>query len=432
MLIALSLGLICSIALITRAKNLLFFSNLSVFLGIWSILMTLYSLNLSVFPKLSGSLTLYILTFHFLYIFIYFLTASGFPTSRGANTAPAYYDQTNPQLKRHLSFASQLSFALWAFFFVKFLASLQSVGGAAVFLTGGGARKMLSETEGVSLTFYVFAYLFLVTAMLLVPHLTRYRKVAVYAGILFVLGSLLLTAAKVNVVSGAFLIYAIWFNRKKIGFANFCRQFGALVILGYAFIFLFSAFTGKVVDKSVGSIDNISDVLRYGKSAFLYPYDYLVGSLAALDYRFASIHSSDYSNLVGGHSFYSVYRIASAFGLISDTADLPDQFYGFVWFGGVNTNIYTFLYDLMLDFGEIGALLFAPLLAMLHASLDMRETIGRNIALIMLSNISKLSAFLSFVNFRYGDTVFVFSLFVWLLYLGGAVLSKRAERGGYR
>ena len=244
---------------------------------------------------------------------------------------------------------------------------------------------------------------------------------------LVVFASLFMTAAKMNAISASFLVYTIWFNRNNYGLSNFSRHFLFIGVLGYIFIFSYSLFTGKVVDQSVGSIESFSDILKFGKSGYLYPYEYLNSSLAALDYTFNRPSTTDPSFLWGGYSFYSVYRIAAAFGFLSDAAALPSQLYGFVQFDHVDTNVYTFFYDLIIDFGDIGALLFALPHAMLHAFLDMRETRTSNVAFILLTNVSKLTAFLSFVTFRYGDTIFVFVLAIWLLSLGLAAVGQRLK-----
>ncbi|WP_081035955.1 O-antigen polymerase [Rhodobacter capsulatus] len=432
MLIVLSIAIFIAIRQISKAKNLLFFSNLSVFLGVWAMIFFLYSLNLSVFPELSWDLYFYLLTFFSFYIFVYIVFASAFQSSQRESTPVVHLVEGNSRFKRKLVGAAILSFAAWSIFFFLFLRSFGSVSGVIFFLTAGGARKAISNSEGVSLTYYVFAYLFLIVAVLLLPHLTRIWKSVTYFCMLVVFVSLFMTAAKMNVISASFLVYIIWFNRNNYGFSNFYRHSLFILVFGYIFIFAYSLFTGKVVDQSVGSAESFSDILKFGKSGYLYPYEYLNSSLAALDYTFNIPLKTDPSSLWGGYSFYSVYRIAAAFGLFSDTAALPSQLYGFVQFGHVDTNVYSFFYDLIIDFGDVGALLFAFPHAMLHAFLDMREKRTSNVAFILLTNISKLTAFLSFVTFRYGDTIFVFVLAIWLLSLGWAAIGQRLNVNGGR
>jgi oligosaccharide repeat unit polymerase len=177
---------------------------------------------------------------------------------------------------------------------------------------------------------------------------------------------------------------------------------------------LFSLFTGKVIDKNVGSANTISDILSFGTSALLYPYEYMIGSLAA--FNEVALHPQEGGFPPGAYSISFVYNALAKLGFTSSSLQLPDHLREFVHVGGIDTNVYTFLYDFVLDFGLVGSLLAAPLLATLHTYLDNRSSTTKSIPEFLLIYISILAGFLSFVSFRYGDTLFMATAVLALLH----------------
>ncbi len=382
------------------------FSNMSIFLGVWIALLGLYQLKLVPFDPLSLELQLYLTTFFGLYGFSYFT----------GSTAFGYARTPRSHLIKKLSIQSSnrafmyLFLILWLALIIVFVRSV-SINGLIMIVSQGGARKAITNLENVKISFYLFGYLFLIAASVSALPKSFIRRVLFFTIIGIVLGSMLVTAAKINFVSASFLIYIVWYNNRHRSIITLLRHFGLAIIALYAFIFIFSLYTGKVIDKSIGSISSIQDILQFSSDAFLYPYEYFVGSLAALNKVF--LYAEPHTYLPGSISFYSVYQILMRLGMIDSGAQLAPQFYDFVTVGGVTTNVYTFLYDLFLDFGLFFPLIAALFLGFIHSRLDVTEQRGGLPELIYLSQVSKLSAFLSFVNFRYGDTIFILALGIW-------------------
>ncbi|MBL4767937.1 MAG: oligosaccharide repeat unit polymerase [Rhodobacteraceae bacterium] len=404
-----------------RLTNSVTFSNMSIFLGVWILLLFLFLIRLRPFEPLSLELQLYLTTFFALYAFSYFLTAAK-STSKARVAKPAIWcDRYRASIGRFAGFF----FILWAALFLLFINSIQANISVMLLVTQGGARKALSELHNINLWFYLFGYLFLIAATMRPWGPSIFWRVLMVLAFVIVLASMLLTAAKVNFVSAIFLVYVVWFNKVPRSKMTLLRHAVYVVFGLYFFIFSFSLFTGKVIDANVGSTASFADILHFGANALFYPYDYLVSSLAALNKVFLS--SQNHSYAFGSTSFFSLYKILTAFGLLTSDISLPSQFQSFVTVGGVNTNIYTIFYDLIFDFGIFSSLFMGVFLGLFHGTLDKAEYYGARPSLSFLSQISKLSALLSFINFRYGDTIFILAVSIWLaaLLLGHLTTSPR-------
>lgn len=395
--------LVCFFILMLTSRTLAI-SNFSIFIGLWIVLVALYHLNLAGFDPLGLELQFYLTVFFCLYTLIYYCTTVSL---RAKNVSiKGQVRRTDWFRKRNRRFMVAF-FLLWFLMFAMFVWSV-GVELMILLILQGGARASLSAAENVNIWFYLFGYLFILSAAYHgAPRKLMWRALW-YLACALVLMSMLLTAAKINFVSAVLLCYIVWYN-KEPRLRILLVKHAAFAIVGlYTFIFLYSVYTGKVIDPNVGSAEGLSDILKFGAKAFLYPYDYLTGSLAALNEVFSNTLQHRYAP--GSQSFYSVYKIVEQFGLLPADVELPPQFYSFVDVGNVYTNVYTLFYDLWLDFGQIASLAMAIGIGALHAFLDQSEVKGASPPLYYFSEISKLSAFLSFVNFRYGDTIVVLSL----------------------
>lgn len=377
------------------------FSNASVFLGTWVLLLCLYQLDLAGFDPLSFEMQLYIGVFFSIYGLVYYMTYRSRAPGRTSRV-----EQTSSQASFQASnrVFMYVFFVLWALLFLVFVRSL-GLGGVFLLITGGGARRALSEAENVNIWFYLFGYLFLVAAVYARLPRGLIKRVAFLAICGVVLSSMLVTAAKINFVSAVFLIYFVWYNKVPRPARELAVHAAVSVVGLYAFIFLFSIYTGKVVDTSVGSAASLTDVLQYGRDAFMYPYEYFVSSLAALNQVF--FYTDQHQFAPGSVSFYSVYQILGRVGVLPGGIELPPQFLSFVVVGEVETNVYTLFYDILVDFGPFASILVAVGLGVLHGNLDHAEYWGTRPEILYVSQVSKLSAFLSFINFRYGDTIVI-------------------------
>lgn len=392
-------------------------SNLLVFTFTWSVCLILYNLDLSVFPDLSENLKLYIMSFMSLYIISYVSVYSLLTYSAKSRLNFQYIYRVN---------LVKLFFFLWALFLGLFLIKVSLTIGIANYLTSGTARssiKDISETHGVNISYYMFAYLFLISCFY-----EGFNKVKITLTVLVSL-SLVFTAAKMNFVVYCLLAYVLYINKSNVQYKKVGFQLLFLVVAFYLFIFVFSLFTGKVIDQNVGSAENIEDILQFGSSALLYPYNYLVGAVAALDEvffhcNFACVDSDYMSNVLA-----RIYRFGSSLGLNSFLPDIPSHNKPFVNINGINTNVYSFHYELIADFGIYGAILSASLLAFVHATLDFlskRERI--RFTLYALNSLIVVFTLLTVISFRYFNTIIMMCLFLFFIEVAfGKVIYKNSK-----
>lgn len=403
--------LICHL-LVRNLLGLKPLSNNGIFFGLWTALLFLHALNLSTFPPLSIQTG----TFLILFFCIYTLTSIGY----GKVLQAFIHKRNRPNRTQHSSVEKKmpawmpiLFVCAWALTFAQYLLVVSKEISLAFFLTGGAARSALSGSDEISITYYIPAYFYLAVAFRPCKSEIANRALLNNTTRTIVLVSLLFTAAKINFVSGAFLLYIGWFKKEKYSSSVLAKHSLAALALLYLFVATFAIFTGKVIDENVGSLSGVQDLFKLGLGALLYPYDYAVGSIAALDEIFRmSAFNSAYAT--GGYSVPVLYKIASTFGFTGNTKNLPPQFMEFVYINGVWTNVYTMFLDLIYDFGVYGSLLAAPALAVLNASLDSTERGTTSASLALLNACAKLSIFLSFINFRYGGTLFIAALIFYL------------------
>lgn len=389
-----------------RTVNALAFSNFSVFLGIWIALLFLHSLKLRGYDDLSIDILLYIVVFFSIYFVTYILA-----TIISARDKFKFKSANESRFSTDLICA--ILFALWAGFFIIFIKTLGGTGSFISLLSSGGARLELNIIGGINVSYYIFAYFFIIAASMGNPLRSRAKKIVYAFAVIVVLFSLLFTAAKVNFMTASFILYAMWFNRNGFGWKAFLIHSIILIVLMYVFIFTFAIYTGKVFDQNLGSVASISDILNISSSAFMYPYDYITGSIAALNEVFELQTNSDYPT--GSISFGFLYKALALLGLLDWNIQLPPHNEEFVLVSGLDTNVYTFIYDIKRDFG-VASLIIASILGLLHQYLDRSEWIGARISLINLSQASKVSAVLSFVNFGYGGTFFAVAFLIFIIH----------------
>jgi|GEM_PF-5740097 len=405
-----SVFLMLWVVIVTKRYRFFLLSNTSIFLGLWSLLLFLYSLNLSVFDSLTPLVLAFFVAFFMLYSLTIFLVPAVLLYGKRLpknfiSCGKYFYGEVLIPL-----WAMRLTFILWVIFFYSFLSAMDSKIGLYVYILSGKGRTLIGEMGDINTSYYIFAYLYLVLTCLSPCQSSLLKRLFRRSAQILVLASLILTSAKVNFVSAVFLIYIIWFNRSGFRPKSMAIQFIALIVGFYLFIFLFSILTGKVIDRNIGSTTGISDVLNFGMGAFLYPYDYAVGSIGALNHVFFNEVQSGY--VWGAHVFRKFYEVLPIIGWSDYNLKLPPTFDAFVCLDGVDTNVYTFLYDLIRDFGIVPTLCFAVFLGCFHAYLDVQERTSSFFAIHLLSNVSKLDAFLSFAGLRYTGTFFLATVII--------------------
>lgn len=396
-------------------RNIL--TNKNILAGVFTLVVALHSLNLAYFQPLSLKLGAFIIFF----FLIYALTAAvatykfdskmRFRKSR-SGIATVY---VNTKIKK-------IVFMLWLVSFVQFLFFLNSTVGILGYFTSGLARKIMSQDIDINIYFYIFGYLYITLTLASArPHNKRGQLFELIS-IGLILISLLTTAAKINFISGCFLVYVLWFRRNNNNLRDlFVHGFYGLLLM-YAFIVIFSLFTGKVVDRNFGAVTSVSDFFQLSYAFFLYPYEYVAGALEALNSVFGNLNSSNYS--FGSYSFNAIYRALITLNLPGATDNIPFKAGEFVVLSAFNTNVYTFFYDPLLDFGAFVTALLAIPLAILHSYLDSKETYNPSLGVTILSSSSKLCCFISFADFKYGDTYFIVSVLIFLVLAFRSVFSS--------
>lgn len=85
----------------------------------------------------------------------------------------------------------------------------------------------------------------------------------------------------------------------------------------------------------------------------------------------------------------------------------------FVDMDGVNTNVYSFFYEIILDFGYAPSLFIALVLGSMHAYIDNNEVVSKTPETILLGAGSKLGSVFSFAAFSFFDTFFLVVVFLY-------------------
>jgi len=379
--------------------------NLSIFFVFnfsWLITIILYQLNLSVFPPLSFELKLYLIAFLLCYITSYYIV-------RKFIIGKVYLFVSNVDFDR-AKVITDFLLLLWFLFLLYFFYQIRSIGGILEYLSDGGARtalKDLSEDSGVNISFYLFGTLFIIARLYLIFLNIKKQSYSSFMVIIVVLASMLLTAAKINFMYCVMLIYFCWFNAKnKKTSLLFIHSVGILGLM-YVFIVAFSFFTGKVVDSNVGSMNDFSDVFLLGGAALLYPYDYVVGSLAALDYFIMNQYVNSSEFFV--YTFSRVYKVAIYFFGKDAFPTIPAHSLPFVSISGVSTNVYSMHYELINDFGFFGALISSIALAALNSFLDFNFKKSKSLFVYILFYLSLVCSALSTISLKYTDTIYLIS-----------------------
>ena len=129
-----------------------------------------------------------------------------------------------------------------------------SIGFSNYFLSNSARQVLhnLDQESNINISYYLFGTFYLWGRM--------YYKLKYDTGnnflTIIVAISLLFTAAKMNFVFATIGILLILFHYKKYTYKKVFKRLIPLFIAFFTFLISFSIFTGKVIDKNVGSISS--------------------------------------------------------------------------------------------------------------------------------------------------------------------------------
>jgi oligosaccharide repeat unit polymerase len=314
-----------------------------------------------------------------------------------------------------------LFFYLWAVYFLYFLYSIYSTVGFQEFFLSNAARKImytLGKEYNINISYYIFGTFYLWGLSYFSTKYNEKNNVKYF----IVLFSLLLTAAKMNFVLALIGSLLIKYHYRNLSYKQLLLRLIPYIGGFLVFLVLFSIFTGKVIDSSVGTIYSIEDMGRLTYNALLYPYTYIVSSLFALDYYINHTiiyHDIDYNF---SYIFLPFYKILNKVGL---NIDFPSHILPFVYIDSFETNVYSFFYELLHDLGFVGTLLFGIFSSFLYAIVDSNIQFNRTLSVYLFYANLAMASFLSIISFKFNTTMFIGYLFVFMFLIKGKIIAKK-------
>lgn len=407
---------------IQRSLKLMRLSVFFVFNASWLITLILYELNLSVFPEIDLASYSYLLSYLLLFNISYFIFYLVISNHKKINPSHGFSicDKSGDASILHADrFFSDYLFIAWLVLLVVFFYQISKSYGVVNYLIDGGARKILSnlnesDDSSINISYYIFGTLFVIFRLVEWElHNINLTKIAILK-VVVVCFSLLLTAAKVNFVYLCMIIYFIYFIVKNKTYFNLIGHVSVLVSIFYLFIIAFAFFTGKVIDENVGSMESFDDVFRLGKSTLLYPYDYLVGALAAFNEFFIHKPNMEQSEF-GSYMFKRVYQLLSLIVNKNNLPSLPPSQTPFVNINGINTNVYTMHYFIVNDLGPYLAIIFSVVQGVYFSWLDFIKANCKNTSFNVLFYLTLANTVLSLITFKFSDTLYFSAICIFFI-----------------
>ncbi|MCG9544421.1 oligosaccharide repeat unit polymerase [Vibrio sp. Isolate33] len=391
------------IALKSRLNN----GGLSLFLVFnitWLFAIFLAQLDLSSFGELSVEIRLYLLCYLLFFNLAYIIFYLSFKDKLNL----AFYDKYEFENLKNIAGLTKLSWMIWFSLFLVFIVTIENEIGLFNFLFSGQARASINEINndaGVLIYYYIFGSL----SCCITVYKSCFTKLSKIEciGIVVVLLSLLLTGAKINFITCIIMMFGVKYRLK---YTNDIRliYFGIIaVVLFYLFIILFSVFTGKAIDNDVGSLDSLNDLSSLTINVLLYPYDYAIGALYALDEKLFTHNSVIVEPYLPTilNKFYLIVNKVLGFEYISVNSSVLD----FIEVGEVVTNVYTMHLAIINELSLLGAFLSSIVLGFVLSAVDYFSKMKRNFTVTFLYASFLPVCVLSLVAYKFNDTILYLS-----------------------
>ncbi|MEZ9027589.1 O-antigen polymerase [Vibrio cyclitrophicus] len=391
------------IALKARLNN----GGLSLYLVFnmtWLIAIFLAHLNISSFGELSVEVRLYLLC----YLLAFNLSYVIFYLSFKGETSLDFHENYDFKSLKNIAALTKLSWLIWFFLFLVFVVTIEKEIGIFNFIFSGQARANINKINndaGVLIYYYIFGSLSCCLAVYK-SCFTKLYKVE-YIGITLVLLSLLFTGAKINFITCIIMMFGVKYRLTNTNDIRLIYFSIIAVVLFYLFIILFSVFTGKAIDNDVGSLDSLSDLSSLTTNVLLYPYDYAIGALYALDEKLFTYNNVMFEPYLPTilNKFYLIVNKVLGFEYISANSSVLD----FIEVGDVVTNVYTMHLAIINELSLLGAFLSSIVLGFVLSAVDYFSKIKRNFTVTFLYASFLPVCILSLVAYKFNDTILYLS-----------------------
>lgn len=403
-LIFLIISILMLVFINKRLKNSNF-STFFLFNSSWIVLIALYLMDFNALPIISD--------FTKIYIFLYFLISNCAYIIFRSLKSTRLRITTNVNDKTGLKLLN-IFLILWAIFFLYFLYTIYSSIGLSNYFFSNSARQILNtlDTESnVNISYYIYGTFYCWGR---IYFNLKYGNKKKY--ILFIVAiSLLFTAAKMNFIFAMIGSLLILFHYKKYSYMKVLNKIIPITIGFFIFLISFAIFTGKVIDKNIGSISSLNDLNDLTIGVLLYPYTYIVSTLFSLDNYINTVitNGQAYDNF-----FYMFIILYKAVNKIGFDIDVPSHILPFVYIDSFETNVYTFFYEILHDFGLGGTMFFGIFCALIFSIFDFNlKKNDKGLLFYLFYAYLGTACFLSIIAFKFNTTMFVSISLLILIYL---------------
>lgn len=380
------------------------YSSFILFNGSWIIVVSLYLLGSNFLPSLSE--------FTIIYILIYFSLSNTayifFRLSRSLSlriTTKVNYRISHRILK--------IFFFLWLLYFLYFLTSIYTSVGFREYFLANSARKIMQslgkETE-INLSYYIFGTFYCWGCLY---HNLKYdRKKVLWLSIVGL--SLLLTAAKMNFITAIIGGLIIIFHYRNYSYTKVLKLIIPILIGFFLFLISFSIFTGKVIDKNIGTITTWNEINNLTTGVLLYPYIYLVSAIFSLDYYINEIILRGIQNDSFFYVLTPIYKVLYKVGVVNED---PSTILPIISIDSYQPNVYTFFYEVLHDFGLFGTIIFGVFSSFIFSTLDFNVKKGGSILFYLFYATVSTCIILSVVAYKFHSTLFGIIVLIILFYI---------------